>query len=125
MRAGWLASACCALLAIGCGGNAEKVPDALLGRWVSADPQYAERSLLISSRSLVFVSSKTSSENFAVRGVESHGEADGSLAVAIAYGTNGEDLTLRIRRYQTKPPSLTLGDRPERWTLAPVVGGPP
>jgi hypothetical protein len=125
VRAGWLAAACSALLVIACGGEAARVPNALVGVWVTADPRYAERSLLISSRSLVFVSSKTSSENFAVRGVESQREADGSLAVAIAYGTRDEGLMLRIRRFETKPPSLTLGDRPERWTLASVVGGPP
>jgi len=125
VRAGWLAAACSALLVIGCGGKAEKIPDALLGRWVSADPRYTERSLLISSRSLVFVSSKTSSENFAVRGVESQRETDGSLAVAIAYGTRDEGLTLRVRRFETKPPSLTLGDRPERWALVSGVGGIP
>jgi hypothetical protein len=125
VKAGWLAAACGALLVIACGGKAEKIPDALVGRWASADPRYAERSLLISSRSLVFVSSKTSSENFAVRGVESHGEPDGSLSVVIAYGTRDDDLTLRVRRFETKPPSLTLGDRPERWTLVPGVGGSP
>jgi hypothetical protein len=125
VRAGWQAAACSALLVIACGDGAEKIPNDLLGRWASADPRYAERSLLISSHSLVFASSKTSSDNFAVRGVESHREADGSLAVEIAYGTRDEGLTLRVRRFDTKPPSLTLGDRPERWTLASGVGSPP
>jgi hypothetical protein len=110
---------------IACGGAGERIPDALLGRWVCDDPRYAGRLLWISRRSLVFASSKTSSENFAVRGVESHSEADGSLAVAIAYGTRIEDLTLRVRRFETKPPSLTLGDRSERWTLVSVAGGLP
>jgi hypothetical protein len=125
VRAGWLAAACSALLVIACGDGAEKIPNALIGRWASADPRYAERSLLISQHSLVFVSSRTDSENFAVRGVESHRETDGSLAVAIAYGTRDAGLTLRVRRFDTKPPSLTLGDRPERWALVSPTGGPP
>jgi hypothetical protein len=125
VKAGWLAAACSALLAIACGGEAQRIPDALVGRWASAEPRYADRSLLISRRSLVFASSPTKSENFAVRDVESHREPDGTLAVAIAYGTRDEGLTLRVRRFETKPPSLTLGDRPERWTLVSGGGGLP
>ena len=34
-------------------------------------------------------------------------------------------LTLRVRRFDTKPPSLTLGDRPERWALVSAAGGLP
>jgi hypothetical protein len=30
-----------------------------------------------------------------------------------------------VRRHETKPPSLTLGDRPERWTLVPGTEGLP
>jgi hypothetical protein len=74
---------------------------------------------------LVFASSKTASANYAVRGVEAHTDADGSLAVAIAYGPGGSDMTLRVRRYETKPPSLILGDRPERWVLTSSSGSLP
>jgi hypothetical protein len=122
VKAGWLLAASCALAVAACSRGAGTVPPTLLGRWTSRAPAYAGRTLLISSRSLVFASSETASENYAVRGVETHTEQDGSLAVTIEYGTREDDRTLRIRRYETRPPSLTLGDRSERWILAPGSG---
>jgi hypothetical protein len=111
--------------ATACAGETETVPSVLLGRWESADPAYAGRALLISRHALVFASSATASENFAIRGVETHSDADGSLAVEIAYGTRSQALTLRLRRYATDPPSLKIGDRPERWVLAAAGGARP
>ena len=118
-----LAIAVCGLAVAACGRESATVPSALLGRWESDDSAYAGRALLISRHALVFASSTTASENFAIRGVESSTQEDGSLAVSIEYGTRQQDLTLRVRRFATDPPSLKIGDRPERWTFAASGGG--
>jgi hypothetical protein len=107
------------IAALACSRDAT-IPNSLLGRWICGDARYAGRSLLITPRSLIFASDMTSSENFTVRGVETRVETDGTLFASIAYGRAGEDLEIRIRRFETDPPSLTIGDRPERWTLAPL-----
>lgn len=104
--------------ALGCGSGAT-IPSELQGRWICGDERYAGRSLLITPRSLIFASDMTSSENFTVRSVDSRLESDGSLTARVAYGRGGEKLEIRIRRLETEPPSLAIGDRPERWTLAP------
>ncbi len=112
----------CLLAALACRGETAVVPRALLGRWVCDDARYAGRSLAISQRALIFASDRTSSENFAVRGVETR-EIPGATQVTIAYGNDGaDDLSLRVRLYPTTPPSLQIGDRSERWTLSPAGG---
>jgi hypothetical protein len=108
-----------ALLVLACGGASERVPEALCGRWESKAPGYVGRPLLLSGRSVVFVSSPTESENFAIRGVQTHAESDGSLSAEIAYGPASEQRALRVRLYATKPPTLAIGDRAERWTRVP------
>lgn len=107
-----------ALLALGCGAS-DRVPEALRGRWESKAPQYAGRPLLLSSRSIVFVSSPTESENFPIRAIRTHAESDGTLSAEIAYGPDSEQRSLRIRRFPTQPPTIAIGDRAERWTLVP------
>jgi hypothetical protein len=117
VAAAWRSAALCVLVVLACGREQATIPGDLLGRWVSDDPAYAGRSLSISSRSLVFASSRTASDTYAVREVEAHPESDGSRTVLIAYGTADPPLTLRVHRFATDPPSITLGDRPERWLL--------
>jgi hypothetical protein len=117
----------CALLAfaaLACRDEAA-IPTPLQGQWVSTDARYSGRSLLVAPHSLIFAASPTASENFAVRGVDSRTESDGSLVATIEYGKGDEHLTLRLRRFETDPPSLVIGDRPERWTLAPLTEGLP
>jgi hypothetical protein len=124
VRAAWPVALAVALAALACGGKGEVVPRALLGRWICEDSRYAGRSLTISQRSLIFASDRTTSENFAVRGVETRALPDGSTAVAIAYGNDdADDLALRVQLLATTPASLRIGDRAERWTLAPAKGG--
>ena len=110
-----------AIAALACSRDGT-IPNSLLGRWTCGDARYAGRSLLITPRSLIFASDMTSSENFTVREVETRLDADGTLFADIAYGKGGESLQIRVRRFETDPPSLTIGDRPERWTLAPSHG---
>jgi hypothetical protein len=114
-------AALCAL-AVACSRDQARIPDELIGRWQTDDPAYAGRMLSISPRSLLFASSATQSENFAVRGVELHDDPSSTLSASIAYGTREQDLTLRVRLHGTEPEVLTLGDRPERWTRLPATG---
>jgi hypothetical protein len=117
-------SLACALLA--CSSPDAVVPNALLGRWLCADARYAGRSLTISQRSLIFASDRTASENFTVRDVESRTLPGGAQAVTIVYGNDvADDLTLRVKLFDTEPASLQIGDRAERWTLAPPPGALP
>lgn len=119
VKAAWWSAACCALIVLACGGQDSGVPPELVGRWVTDARAYADRSLVIGTRSLVFASGPAASQNFAVRGVELNTLPDGTREAVIAYGAAGEGLTLRVRRYETIPPSIRLGDRPERWTRIP------
>lgn len=117
MVGGWR----CVLLAFAvfaCSARAS-TPSTLLGRWVCQDPRYLGRSLLITQHSLIFASDQLASDNYAVREVDSRTAADGSLVATISYAKSDEELTLRVRRFDTDPPSLVIGDRPERWTLVP------
>lgn len=118
MRSGRPIVLALALAALGCARQEAVVPRELLGRWVSADPDYAGRSLTLLSRSVTFGLSKTESESFTVRGVEAQPETDGGLSVEIIYGSAVEQRVLRVRRFETQPPSLALGERSGRWTLA-------
>lgn len=126
MHARWAAVFGFSLGLLACSGETPVVPRALLGRWVCADARYAGRSLSISQRSLLFAEDRTRSENFAVSGVESHLLPDGSTDITIAYGNEEADgRSLRVQLFPTAPPSLQIGDRAERWTLAPARGAMP
>ncbi len=115
----------CVLAALACGGN-DTLPRELLGRWVADDPRYAGRSLSLSQRSIIFGSDRTAAESFSIRGVETHRESDGSTAYKIAYGSAASgELVLRLRLSATTPASLKIGDRGERWVIAPRNGGAP
>jgi hypothetical protein len=112
-----------ALAALACDAERAVVPNALLGRWVCEDARYVGRSLEISQRALIFASGPTQSENFAVRGVSTLDLPTGETRVAIHYGNEAAlDLTLDLQLRQTTPPSLRIGERPERWKLAPRSG---
>ncbi len=112
------------LAAFACGGEGAVVPRAFLGRWVSDDSRYEGRSLTISQRSLIFASDQTTSENFAVRGVETRELENGSTAIAITYGNDdADDLVLSVQLHATTPASLQIGERTERWTPAPKNTG--
>lgn len=113
-----------AFAAVACSGEAS-IPTALHGRWVCADARYSGRSLLITPHSLIFASDRLASENYSVRSVDSRAEDDGSLVATISYANDAAELTLRVRRFDTDPPSLAIGDRPERWTLVPLNGSVP
>jgi hypothetical protein len=112
-----------AFAALACDAESAVVPNALLGRWVCEDARYAGRSLEISQRALIFASGPTQSENFAVRGVSSLDLPTGETRVAIHYENEAaDDLTLSLQLRKTTPPSLQIGDRLERWRLAPRSG---
>jgi hypothetical protein len=118
VRAAWPVALLVALAVLACGGKGAVVPHGLVGRWVCDDARYAGRSLTISQHSLIFATDRTTSENFAVRGVETRALPDGSTAVTIAYGNDAaDDLALRVQLLATQPVSLRIGDRAERWTL--------
>jgi hypothetical protein len=109
-----------ALIALACGARDRVVPRPLLGRWVCSDARYQGRTLEIAQRALTFASDQTHSESFTVFGVETQDAADGSLHVSISYGQDdGEDRALRLALFPTKPPSLRIGDRSERWSRVP------
>ena len=125
MRAMWPLALLCVLSALACGGN-DTLPRELLGRWVSDDPRYAGRSLSLSQRSIIFASDQTAAESFSVRDVETRREDDGSTAYEVAYGADGVgELVLRLRLSAGTPAALKIGDRSERWTIAPRNAGPP
>jgi hypothetical protein len=111
-----------ALTAFGCREELRVVPSSFLGRWICADERYAGRALLISQRAVMFASGPTTSENFMVRGVDSEVLPDGTTTLTITYGNDSaDDLSLRLELLATKPPSLQIGHRPERWTLDPTA----
>ena len=125
MRAKWPLALLCVLSAFACGGE-DTLPRELLGRWVTADPRYVGRSLSLSQRSIIFASDRTAAETFSVLGVEKQREDDGTTAYKIAYGADGVgELVLRLRLSAATPATLTVGDRGERWTIAPRNAGPP
>jgi hypothetical protein len=107
-----------AALALACEAQAF-LPGALAGRWVSDDPRYAGRALTLSASYLEFAGEQ-SSETFEVRGVEALANSDGSTTYTVSYGAKGEgDMQLRLRLTPGSPATLRLGNRPERWQLAP------
>jgi hypothetical protein len=125
VRAAWAFAGVVALVVLACGGEGEGevVPRALLGRWECADARYAGRSLTVSQRALIFASDRTASENYGVHGVETRELPDGSTQVTIRYGNDtADDLALRVQLFPTTPASLQIGERRERWTLAPPNG---
>jgi hypothetical protein len=115
----------CVLAALACGGD-DRLPRELLGRWVTDDPRYAGRSLSLSQHSIIFAADQTAAESFSVRGVETRRDDDGSTAYKIAYGSDGSgELVLRLRLSAATPATLTIGDRGERWAIAPRNAGRP
>jgi hypothetical protein len=118
MRIGPRLLFCAVALALACGAQAF-LPSALIGRWISDDPRYAGHSLTLSPSVLTFEGAQ-SREVFTVRGVETLVGTDGSTLYTVRYGAEGaDDMELRLRLAAGSPAKLQLGDRPERWHLAP------
>ena len=105
-----------AIVALACARTAPNLPAQLLGTWQTNAPAYAGRSLFIASRSLAFSTGPSASNTYSVRSHESLRESDGSLLVVVSYRGEGGDMSLRLRLLPTNPPSLQLGERPERWS---------
>lgn len=104
-----------ALIAPGCRPPAS-VPTPLRGRWTSTEPRYAGRSLTLTADSLSFGTSESSSETFAVRGVTTDRDPADGIHYAIAYGPSDRDeRELHLYFVYSSPPSVRIGDRPERW----------
>ena len=121
MRVRVLVTCFAAFLALGCGTEAQ-LPRELLGQWVCDDPRYADRSLTISARALLFSSGKAAMEAYEVRAVEP-GDAN---SYRVTYGkAGGADLELRLALSPTQPATLRLGERPEVWRLSAGPGGAP
>lgn len=104
-----------ALLALGCAPS-RTLPPQLQGRWACDAPRYQGRSLLLGADSLSFGTGGTGSETFAVERFEAEHDPVVGIHYTIAYRAPGEGLReLRLYFEFGAPPSVKIGDRPERW----------
>jgi hypothetical protein len=108
--------------ALGCAREA--VPAELIGRWTSADPRYAGRSLSIGVERISFGVEAGAVDLYHAKGVERDTEADPAEGTAyrLYYDAPGEperELRLRV----SGPDRMHIENHGELWTRSTVVTG--
>jgi len=109
-----------AAAALGLGATAcadHDVPSALLGRWTTADPRYAGRSLSITPATIEFAQDAANRDSFLIEGVESEPLRDGATLHVVHYRKgDGPIQMVRLQTDRRSPPALRFENHKEIWT---------
>ncbi|MGH7289270.1 MAG: hypothetical protein ACREI8_14760 [Myxococcota bacterium] len=115
-RARDLSAALALVAALAC-AKGDAVPAALIGRWTTDDPRYADRSLEIDLEQIRFGVGPGLQLGYRVRGVESQTDPSAGTLYQLFYDAPGEpERTLQLRL--PAPDRLRLENHSELWTRA-------
>jgi hypothetical protein len=99
----------------------EAVPSELLGRWVTDDPRYADRSLEIDVKRIAFGVGPGTRMAYRVQGIErEHDPATGTLYRVYYDGPGEPERALQVRL--PAPGHLRIENHSELWTRDGVSG---
>lgn len=91
------------------------MPPELLGRWVSEDPRYADRTFSIEAATIAFGVGGTASEIHAIERVETH-EDDGAKVHTVRYReSDGAMASVELRVVPGPVPALRFENHSETW----------